>query len=156
MAVYSRLQIALHWIVALLIGANFLLGDRMGEAYDAALRAGTVGGPAPHAILGVLAGILILWRMGIKLRSGPAPVVAGTTPGMERLIHLGHLALYLVALLVIVSGMLTWGGNIEAAAAPHEVLKTVLVVLIGGHVVMALYHQFWLKDGTLARMLRAR
>lgn len=155
-AVYSRLQIWLHWIVAALIGLNLLMGDNMSAAYDAAVDAGTVGGPTPHAIIGVLAGVLIIWRMAIKLRSGPAPTAPGTSPTMTKLVHLGHLALYLVALLTILSGMLTWGADISAAAGPHELLKTLLVVLILGHIAMALYHHFILKDGTLLRMKTPR
>lgn len=155
-AVYTRSQIILHWVVALLIAFNFLIGGRMAEAYRAAVEAGTVGGPTPHAIAGGLAGILIVWRMVIKLRRGGAPVAPGVSAGMARMIHLGHLALYGVALLVIGSGIAAWGAGIEAAAMPHSVLTKLLLALIAGHVVMGLYHHLWLRDGTLLRMLRAR
>jgi len=41
---------------------------------------------------------------------------------------------------------------VEAAAEAHEVMKALLMVLAGLHVVAALWHQFWLKDGLLLRM----
>ncbi|WP_370284372.1 cytochrome b/b6 domain-containing protein [Pseudooceanicola nanhaiensis] len=40
-----------------------------------------------------------------------------------------------------------------AAAEAHEVLKTLLLIVILGHLGAALVHRFWLRDGVLARML---
>ncbi len=36
----------------------------------------------------------------------------------------------------------------------HELAKPAFVFLIAVHVVAALWHQFWLKDGLLVRMKR--
>lgn len=46
--------------------------------------------------------------------------------------------------------------GLEAAARGHNVMKFLLLALIALHVVGALYHQFVLHDGTLARMRRAQ
>jgi cytochrome b561 len=35
----------------------------------------------------------------------------------------------------------------------HSLAKPAFIVLIAVHAVAALYHRFWLKDGTLRRML---
>lgn len=152
---YTRLQIALHWIVAALIGFNFLIGDKMAEGYERALEAGTTGSPTPHTIIGMLTGLLIIVRMVIKKRRGGAPApLPGTSPVMHMAANVGHLALYGIALLMVISGGLTWGAGIEAAAKPHEILTTILMVLVIGHVALALFHQFVKKDGSLSRMIR--
>lgn len=151
---YTGAQIALHWITALLIAMNFLIGDRMEAAYEAALKAGTVGGPKPHAIIGVLVLILVLARMAIKRRRGAPAPLAGETPLMHRAALLGHLAIYGVVILTVLSGIATWGIGLEGAAQPHETLTTVLMLLIFGHAAMALVHHFVMKDGAFMRMLR--
>ena len=53
-----------------------------------------------------------------------------------------------------ITGGMAWFGGIEVMAEAHEVLTSLLLVLVGLHVVAALYHQFWLKDGLLMRMKR--
>ena len=44
--------------------------------------------------------------------------------------------------------------TITAAAELHEAMKAVLMALVALHVLAALWHQFWLKDGLMARMKR--
>lgn len=152
---YTRLQITLHWIVVALIAFNFLSGDAMSEGYRRAVDAGTVGGPTPHAISGVLVLLLMVARMVIKARRGGAPTpLPGTTPAMHRAANIGHLAIYALVLLTALSGMLAWGADIRPFAEVHEVLKTILMVTLIGHVAFALYHQFVKKDGSLMRMVR--
>ena len=48
--------------------------------------------------------------------------------------------------------MAAWFGGIDPAAEVHEVLRIVLLALVGAHVLAALWHQFWLKDGLMLRM----
>ncbi len=36
----------------------------------------------------------------------------------------------------------------------HAVLANLLMIVAGGHAVMAIYHQYFLHDGLLARMMR--
>ena len=36
---YDLSQIVLHWLIAILIGANYLLGDAMSDAFKALVRA---------------------------------------------------------------------------------------------------------------------
>ena len=46
-APYSALQISLHWATALLIAANYVISDGMGEALDAHLNGEALRGFAP-------------------------------------------------------------------------------------------------------------
>ena len=40
---YDLSQIVLHWLIAILIGANYLLGDAMSDAFKALVRSGGTG-----------------------------------------------------------------------------------------------------------------
>ena len=53
-------------------------------------------------------------------------------------------------------GAISWFGGIDATAEPHALLANVLMVLAGAHALMALYHQYVLKDDLLGRMTRPR
>ena len=57
-------------------------------------------------------------------------------------------------ILVPVMGGLTWFGRIEATGDIHAVLANALMILAGGHALMAIYHQFIVRDGLLTRMTR--
>lgn len=57
---------------------------------------------------------------------------------------------------VPVSGMVAWLGGVEAALEGHEPMMTLLMALIVLHVIGALYHHVILRDGTTARMSRAK
>ncbi len=152
---YSQTQIILHWVVTLLVAAQFVLNDAIGEAWNA-FRKGAEMGFDPLVAAHVFGGIAILalmtWRLVIRVRQGAVEPVAGTSPRMAQIMHLGHIAFYGALVLASLSGMATWFGEVEAAGDVHELLTTVILILVGGHVAAALYHQFWLKDGLIRRM----
>ncbi|CAM8636051.1 Cytochrome b561, bacterial/Ni-hydrogenase [Paracoccaceae bacterium] len=50
--------------------------------------------------------------------------------------------------------MAAWFGGIVPAADAHEVMKVALLALVGAHVLAAIWHHVWLKDGLLLRMKR--
>lgn len=152
-ATYSRTQIVLHWLTVLLILAQFTLNDAIGAAWRA-FRTGTEAAADPLVAAHVFGGIAILvfalWRLVLRATHGVPP--AQGSAWSVRAANWGHVAIYAVLILVAISGGAAWFGGIEAAAEAHEVLKTILLVLVIGHVAMALWHQFVLRDGTLARM----
>jgi cytochrome b561 len=152
---YSRTQIVLHWLVALLVAAQFLLNESIAEAWDGFLE----GRPVvfdPLILTHVLGGGLILalvaWRMVMRKRHGAVVPVAGTSVRMARVTHWGHFALYGSLVLMALSGSGAWIGEVEQAAETHSLLSNLVLALIAGHIAAALYHQFWLKDGLLRRM----
>lgn len=152
-ATYSRTQIVLHWLTVLLILAQFTLNGAIGAAWRA-FRTGTEIAFDPlvaaHVFGGIAILVLALWRLVLRATHGVPP--AQGSAWAVRAAHWGHVAIYAALILVAISGGAAWFGGIEAAAEAHEVLKTVLLVLVVGHVAMALWHQFVLRDGTLARM----
>lgn len=155
---YSSVQIALHWIVAVLIAGQFLFNEPITEAFDS-LMDGKVP-PFDIRVMGHVAGgaiilALVLWRLVLRRRRGapPPPESAGRLLGLAA--TLGHVATYALMLLIPVSGLVAWFGGVAAAGEAHEVMGTLLLVVVALHVLAAFWHQFWLKDHLLARMMRA-
>lgn len=152
---YSKTQIVLHWAVALLIVGQFVFHEYIAAAWRA-FRQGqdVVFHPliAAHVFGGIAILALVLWRMVLRARQGAVAPVAGTSPLMARAAHWGHIALYAVIALAGLSGLTAWFGEVMIAGELHETLKPVILVLVGGHILASLYHQFYLKDGLMRRM----
>lgn len=156
---YSRTQIALHWIVAVLFVLQFVLHEPMSEAWDVIEEGGTAAFN-PLVAAHVAGGLLILafaaWRIALRRTRGVPDLPAGDGPMVRLAAHAGHMALYALMFLMPLSGMAAWFGGIEAAAEVHETMKPLVILLVAVHVAAALWHQLWLRDGLMRRMsLRA-
>ena len=155
---YSRLQIALHWIVFAIIAQQYIFKDAMSAAWDRVTDGmEAVFDPLvlAHVAGGALVMIFALWRLTLRTRRGVPPAIeASKLQGI--LAKLTHVGLYVLMILMLVSGSVAWFGGVEAAAQGHNVMKIILLALVALHVIGALYHQFVLRDGTLARMRRAQ
>ncbi|HSG36365.1 MAG TPA: cytochrome b/b6 domain-containing protein [Paracoccaceae bacterium] len=153
---YDLSQIVLHWLIAILIASNYLLGDTMSDAFKALVRSGGSGaldgGANAHRLIGVSVVVLLIVRVVLRLfKRGPAEA-----PG-PRLLQLGakagHLALYVLMFAVPVSGFLAFNGLNRDLGEVHEVLTNLLMLLAFGHALLAFYHHYILKDGLLNRMI---
>lgn len=154
---YTCAQIALHWIVFLLVALQFLLHDGISHAWDSIEEAGTFE-PTPvvfsHIAFGLTVLALVVWRIVIKARRG-VPALPEDEPAMLKLAaKLTHLGLYALLILMVLTGGLAWFGGQEWSAEAHEVLRALLLLTIFLHVAGALYQQFVLKSGVMARMGR--
>ena len=156
---YSRIQIALHWAVALLILFNLIFGEAMSELWDQIEDTGptaTTTGAWAHIIVGVAVLVFVAWRLVLRVTRGVPHAPAGTHPLLKLAGDAGHYALYALMIALPVSGLMAFFGGFEDLAELHgEVLKTLLWVLIVLHVLAALFHHFVLKDGLLNRMRKA-
>lgn len=151
---YSRLKIALHSLVFALLAQQYIFKDAMSVAWDR-VTDGLAAGFDPLVLGGALVMIFALWRVTLRARGGVPPAIEASKL-QDILAKLTHLGLYALMLLMPLSGSVAWFGGVEAAVQGHNVLKILLLALIALHVVGALYHQFVLRDGTLARMRRAQ
>jgi cytochrome b561 len=155
---YSSAQIGLHWIIALLIALQFLFHEPMVEAFDSALE-GTVQPFSWPVWAHIAGGMLILglaiWRVILRRSRGAPPPPEGEGSLLGRAATLGHWALYALILLLPVGGLIAWFGGVELAGDAHGLLSNVLLFVVAVHVAAALWHQFWLKDHLLRRMMRA-
>lgn len=154
---YTRTQIALHWVIFLLIAAQFVFHDAISEAYHDLMKTGDfVRGPlvAQHIFSGILILALAIWRIVLKLKRG-APALPEDEPrALQIAAHATHGILYLLLLLVPISGGVAWFASVKPAAEAHEVLKTVLLLVVLIHFLGALFQKFVLKSNVMERMLR--
>lgn len=170
---YGWISILLHWIMAVALIGLYFVGDYMvGLTYYDQLYHTL---PSWHKAIGVIVGILLVFRV-VWVYSQPKPDHSTKVPSiLHTLAKLGHLALYLLMTIMVISGYListAKGKGIdifgwfevpaflaanaqrgELAGDVHEIAATVFVVMVGIHIVAALLHQFYWKDHSLTRML---
>lgn len=155
---YTGAQILLHWIIALLVVVQLFIGESMDEVMDAR-EDGDLASPADrifavmHYWVGIAVLMLTVLRLYLRHVLGtPSPTAQGW---MKAAAELSHLAFYAVLLAMPITGLLGFYAG-EPFDDIHQLGKPVLVVLISLHAAAALYHHFWLRDGTLLRMLVRR
>lgn len=168
---YGWLAIIMHWVSALAVFGLFALGYWMLTLsyYDAWYRLGPWWHKSLGMLLLTLTVVRLLWRF-----LHPRPALAGT--GLERFAaHAGHVLLYVLLLVTMVSGYLisTADGRgiaifdwfevpalitdlprqADVAGDIHWYAALSLVILAIGHAIAALWHHFARKQNTLKRML---
>lgn len=159
---YAKPRIAIHWLAAVLI--VFMLATGSLVLAELPNTAEKIGNLRIHMILGGLAGLLVLIRVGLGRAYPAAAAAAG-----EKLAHAGHVLLNLVILFMAISGMLLalQSGALDAVffggvlpedfksftpRQVHGIVSRVAMGLIALHVLTALYHQFIVRDRLLSRM----
>lgn len=154
---YTLAQIALHWAVFLLVAAQFLFHDAISGAWRSLMREGTFErGPLVfmHIAFGIAILVLVIWRMAIKAKRGAPELPEDEPAALKLAANLTHLGLYGLLILTAVSGGMAWFGGLRWAAEGHEVLKTLVLLLVAVHVLGALYQQIVLKSDVMKRMGR--
>lgn len=170
---YDRVAIFLHWSIAFLIAAAFVLGltvDEFGKTYEHMVV-------NTHSLIGLGVLLLTLIRIGWRLGhpAPPSPQAAGAW--MKALAGITHAALYALMLAVPLIGLPTLfyrgrGLDFGLFQIPaflsrqpeifrplteiHELGAYALVALAAGHIAAALYHQWYLRDGLVSRMMPSR
>ena len=158
---YSRMQIILHWAVAVLVVVQFLLGPAM-SAVAEGLRKGEAVGASPvawaHVAVGITILVLACWRVGLRFAHGvPTPSFEPKTPEQEFLVFVTReltFFLYLTIFVIPVTGAIGWFYQNEVAATAHASMKVLVILIVAVHVAISLFHQFVLRDGALKRMAR--
>jgi len=169
---YSKTAIALHWIMAIFIFAVFPLGVYMHELPPSPARTELY---QYHKWIGLtvlsFATIRLLWRMSHR----PPTLPASISRWQQKISHSVHHALYLLLILIPLSGWMMSSAKgyptiwFNLIALPdlvgkdkfladffqetHEILNFTLLGLVVLHILAALKHHFFDRDGILARML---
>lgn len=155
---FSLPQRVLHWLTAGLVFFNLLLADGMEEWNRSIKRTGSatadqVGSANIHAYVGMTILILVVLRLGFRLVQG-VPPSSPLEPAIFRVVaKIAHVLLYGLLIAMPVTGMAAYYLGYDGAGDVHaDILKVVLWVLIAGHVLGALTHQFYWKTNVLRRM----
>jgi cytochrome b561 len=168
---YTGTTIALHWLMAALILATFVVGLYM---HDLPLSPTKLKIYSWHKWAGVTAFLLVLVRLAWRAGHAPPAMPATISAWQQRAAHVGHALLYLLMIAVPLSGWLmssasgvqtvyfgVWpipdllgkdkalGKQLEEV---HELLNFTMITLIVGHTVVALKHHFIDRDDVLLRM----
>ena len=156
---YTVYQIGLHWLIAALVFAQLIFGESMSEAIEAAEEGRTVSAldanlAGMHYYFGIAILALVAVRLALRLRNG-VPPPPSSSGAIELAGKISHRLFYALLVLVPVMGLLGYYFG-DPYGELHTYAKPVFVGLIALHVAASLYHQFWLKDGLLMRMLRSR
>jgi cytochrome b561 len=170
---YGRVTVGLHWAMAVVTPALFVLGLWMVDLdyYDAWYRRA----PEIHKGTGILLFLALVLRVLWNL-SSPKPRPEPNLSSFERTAsQVTHIVLYLLLFAVMASGYListadgrpidVFGffqapatltglpGQADIAGKVHLILAIALVSLAGVHALAALKHHFVDRDRTLLRML---
>lgn len=169
---YSFASITMHWLTMLAfvgIYAAINLADVFPKGSDGRQIAKNI-----HFSLGLLVFGLVWLRIVFRVL-GSIPAIVPTPPAwQEELAKFGHLALYVLMVLMPLVGWAAlsargkpisfFGWELHALMAQNEALGRSIrsihelggnlgYLLIAGHALAALYHHYFMKDNTLRRML---
>jgi cytochrome b561 len=156
---YSAIQIALHWLIAVLLVAQIIMHEGMVEAWDAYNDKGDMAATQSFSAQAhVWAGLAVLafaiWRLWLRQTRGVPAAPAEEAPALSLAAHVTHITLYALMILMPVTGAAVWFGGIELAGEVHGILRIPLIALVLLHVVGALFQKFWLKSNVLIRIVR--
>lgn len=163
---YDRTARLLHWLLALLLLGQLAFGWWLGDIpRNTPARGYFVN---LHKSVGLIAGLLILLRLGWRLTHRPPALPLSVPAWQHRLAAVSHHALYLLMLVVPLSGYLAsnfskhgvkffntlllppWGVDDKQVYAlfnqTHKAAVLLLLALIVLHVAAAVRHG-WRRDG---------
>lgn len=155
---YSRIQIVLHWTIAVLVIFQLFVNEAMQHAFADRLDGKPVddeAGALLHMTVGLTVLMLAAIRLAIRLLRGAPPPHKDTPLVLRWLGHATHVLLYGFIFLMPLTGASAWFLGLEFAAELHEIGRLILVPAIGFHIIGALAEHFVFRNDTLMRMLRA-
>lgn len=169
---YSRVASLLHWFIGIALLAQISFGFLLD---DLAPR----GTPSRgliinlHKSFGIVLGLLIVLRLLWRLKHAAPAWPAALPTWQRRAAHLGHRALYACMLVMPLSGYIgsnfskygvkffglalrPWGADLPAVYSVfnglHVATAWLFTALIAGHVLMALKHALWDRNGIFKRI----
>lgn len=166
---YDRVQIILHWLIALLIFGLYALGLSV-DLFDKPTRPLVVN---VHEVFGLALLSLVILRIVWRLTHPKPPYPASMGPLFRKAAAAGHGVLYLLTALVPLIGVRAFlfrGRPLDLGVAQiptpfaanrdivhqtvevHGLMAHVLIAAAVGHILVALYHQFVLRDDILSRV----
>jgi cytochrome b561 len=168
---YTPVAKGLHWLMAVMILGMLALGLYM---HDLPFSPQKLQLYSWHKWTGVTLFMLVWVRLAWRLVHPPPPLPAQTPARVKLAAGLGHGLLYVLMILIPISGWLmssaqgfqtVWFGLVpipdligrdralaDTLVLVHKALNLTLMITLAVHVLAALWHHFVLKDDTLQRM----
>jgi cytochrome b561 len=167
---FTVLQRSLHWLMAVCVLAMLFIGVGM----NSTVMPKYVPLLVTHKTLGAVILILVLIRLGVRLRNGAPPLPADLPEPMKLAAHLSHYALYVLMVAMPLLGLtMLWTGaypivlygdiRLPALLPQSDAMHTLLwnahfylafaffaIVLL--HVAAALFHALVRRDGVFESM----
>ncbi len=167
MTQYSKRMVIAHWLTLGLLVLAWYLGDAAHDARHE--KVATLMGYIMHIAAGVAVLLLTLTRLVFRSKDKtPAPAGSGllnkVATGMHHLLYVILIFLPISGAMQVVTsdvGKALLAGDVTllpkkftgvVAHEVHEILVTVLIVLVVVHILAALKHQFLDKDNLMSRM----
>jgi cytochrome b561 len=154
---YSGRQIALHWIVFVLVAFQFAIGNQMTHLFRAAhggnpTHANPIWTPI-HISVGILILVLMLARLALRRLDG-APAPPKQHPALEWLAGAVHAGLYVDLIGAPIVGLIAYVWLPKLAGLHQLMTRPILVALFALHFAGALWHWLVVRDDVMARMIR--
>ena len=156
---WSRLNITLHWLVAILIVVQLLNHEHMVVWWDSFHGEGSVTSTDVtfgwvHILSGISIFLFTALRIWDRATRGRPPYPAAHPAWITGLSKITHFLIFAILIVMPVAGLAAWITNDERPAGFHTFLWTPLLVLIGLHIAGALVEHFFLKTDVVRRMVR--
>jgi cytochrome b561 len=152
---YSKGLSLLHWLVALMFTASYVISDGMPRYFDQHLENIDVSGQWVanfHVYAGIAFVAVVLIRFIVRLTTQKPEQLESASPLLNKVATGTHHALYLLMFLVPIAGVIGWYEKITIFGDIHVLLMNLMLGLVGLHIAAAIYHQWVLKDGILSRI----
>ena len=169
---YSRVAAWLHWSIGVLLIAEIAFGFALDDIAPRGTpaRGGVIN---LHKSFGIVLGLLVVARVAWRIGHSTPPWPATMSRRRQRAANLGHLALYATMVVAPLAGYLgsnfskhgvrffgttlpPWGPDWPATYSfligLHDASTYLLLILVAGHVVMALEHALVERDGVFTRI----
>lgn len=168
---YTRTAILLHWLLGATLLGLLVFGWVVADIPRHTPARGYYVNI--HKSIGITLGILTVLRLAWRLTHRPPPMPASVARWQQRAAHAMHWLLYALMLLIPLLGYTAsnfskfgvkffghslppWGSDLPTVYklfnGAHTVCAYILAILIGFHVLAALYHAVVRRDGILSSM----
>lgn len=155
---WTKLHIALHWLVVVLIVGQFLDSESMVSLFDGSVDGTAVDSTTRlfgylHMTTGIVVFAAICARIWDRRVHGCPPHPSGEPNWAAKLAAITQTLLYVTLLAMPIAGLVTWLTENGQLGDLHVLAAKALLGLLALHVAGALANHFWFKTDVLRRMM---
>lgn len=150
-------QIVLHWFIAILVlyqfvSSNTFSGIKLSECQGTEVILVKCQSLNNHYVVGSLILVLMVFRVGMRIYFG-APMLSSKIPLYIKVLgKISHLSLYLLVILMPITGLLGWHSYSALMFPIHIFISKGLLFLILIHICAVAFHEGILGSSLIYRM----